>query len=55
MARDGYMRAPQVVWDGVGRRVLTLTWAAAFTKRIALDDWLLAVERVARAVESAKV
>ena len=27
MARDGYMRAPQVVWDGVGRRVLTLTWA----------------------------
>ena len=27
MARDGYMGAPQVVWDGVGRRVLTLTWA----------------------------
>jgi ubiquinone biosynthesis protein len=27
MARDGYMHAPQVVWDGVGRRVLTLTWA----------------------------
>jgi ubiquinone biosynthesis protein len=27
MARDGYMRAPEVVWDGVGKRVLTLTWA----------------------------
>jgi ubiquinone biosynthesis protein len=23
----GYMRAPQVVWQGVGKRVLTLTWA----------------------------
>ena len=27
MARDGYMRAPEVIWEGVGRRVLTLTWA----------------------------
>ena len=27
MERDGYMRAPQVVWEGVGKRVLTLTWA----------------------------
>ena len=27
MARDGYMRAPAVVWDGVGKRVLTLEWA----------------------------
>jgi ubiquinone biosynthesis protein len=27
MALDGYMRAPEVVWDGVGKRVLTLTWA----------------------------
>jgi ubiquinone biosynthesis protein len=27
MARDGYMSAPKVVWDGVGRRVLTLEWA----------------------------
>jgi ubiquinone biosynthesis protein len=27
MDRDGYMHAPQVVWDGVGRRALTLTWA----------------------------
>jgi len=34
MARDGYMHAPQVVWDGVGRRVLTLTWAEG----LALSD-----------------
>jgi ubiquinone biosynthesis protein len=27
MARDGYMQAPEVVWDGVGKRVLTLAWA----------------------------
>jgi ubiquinone biosynthesis protein len=27
MERDGYMRAPQVVWEGVGKRVLTLIWA----------------------------
>ena len=27
MARDGYMHAPEVVWAGVGKRVLTLTWA----------------------------
>lgn len=27
MSRDDHMRAPEVVWDGVGRRVLTLTWA----------------------------
>jgi ubiquinone biosynthesis protein len=27
MAVDSYMRAPDVVWDGVGKRVLTLTWA----------------------------
>ncbi|HEX4097534.1 MAG TPA: 2-polyprenylphenol 6-hydroxylase [Caulobacteraceae bacterium] len=27
MARDGYMYAPEVVWSGVGKRVLTLTWA----------------------------
>jgi ubiquinone biosynthesis protein len=28
MDRDGYMRAPKVCWDGVGKRVLTLEWAA---------------------------
>jgi ubiquinone biosynthesis protein len=27
MARDCYMRAPAVIWDGVGRRALTLEWA----------------------------
>ena len=27
MARDAYMRAPAVVWDGVAKRVLTLEWA----------------------------
>ena len=27
MAYDGYMRAPQVVWEGVAKRVLTLEWA----------------------------
>jgi len=27
MAKDGYMTAPKVIWDGVGKRVLTLEWA----------------------------
>lgn len=27
MARDNFMTCPKVVWDGVGRRVLTLEWA----------------------------
>jgi ubiquinone biosynthesis protein len=27
MAEDGYMAAPVVVWDGVGKRVLTMEWA----------------------------
>lgn len=27
MARDSFMTCPKVVWDGVGRRVLTLEWA----------------------------
>jgi ubiquinone biosynthesis protein len=27
MAEDGHMSAPPVVWDGVGKRVLTLEWA----------------------------
>jgi ubiquinone biosynthesis protein len=27
MAEDGYMRAPKVVWEGVGKRVLTMEWA----------------------------
>jgi ubiquinone biosynthesis protein len=34
MARDPYMRAPEVIWDGVGKRVLTLAWAEG----VALSD-----------------
>jgi ubiquinone biosynthesis protein len=26
-AQDGYMRCPPVIWEGVGKRVLTLGWA----------------------------
>jgi ubiquinone biosynthesis protein len=28
MAKDGYMATPKVVWSGVGKRVLTMEWAA---------------------------
>jgi ubiquinone biosynthesis protein len=27
MTKDGYMAAPQIVWEGVGKRVLTMEWA----------------------------
>jgi ubiquinone biosynthesis protein len=27
MAKDGFMRAPPVIWSGVGKRALTLAWA----------------------------
>ena len=27
MAKDGYMAVPPIVWDGVGKRVLTMEWA----------------------------
>jgi ubiquinone biosynthesis protein len=27
MAKDGYMSAPAVIWEGVGKQVLTLEWA----------------------------
>ncbi|WP_394761115.1 2-polyprenylphenol 6-hydroxylase [Phenylobacterium sp.] len=27
MALDGHMTAPRIVWDGVGKRVLTMEWA----------------------------
>jgi ubiquinone biosynthesis protein len=30
MAKDGFMSAPAVVWAGVGKRVLTLEWAAGW-------------------------
>jgi ubiquinone biosynthesis protein len=37
---DSYMRAPAVVWEGVGKRVLTLTWAegTALSDPAALDQ-----------------
>ena len=40
MALDPYMRAPQVIWDGVGKRVLTLAWAEgmALSDPAALDQ-----------------
>lgn len=40
MARDGYMRAPKVVWDGVAKRVLTQEWAQgmALTDPASLDQ-----------------
>ena len=40
MAVDSYMRAPDVVWDGVGKRVLTLGWAPgmALSDPAALDQ-----------------
>ena len=40
MARDGYMQAPEVVWAGVGKRVLTLTWAegVSLSEPAALDQ-----------------
>ena len=34
MAKDGYMRAPPVIWSGVGKRALTLAWADG----VALSD-----------------
>ena len=34
MAKDGFMRAPPVVWQGVGKRALTLEWAEG----VALSD-----------------
>jgi ubiquinone biosynthesis protein len=27
MAKDGYMQAPEIFWEGVGKRVLTSAWA----------------------------
>jgi ubiquinone biosynthesis protein len=40
MARDGYMAAPRIVWDGVARRVLTQEWAGGrpLSDPAALDD-----------------
>jgi ubiquinone biosynthesis protein len=40
MAMDAYMRAPPVIWEGVGKRVLTLGWAEgmALSDPAALDQ-----------------
>ncbi|HEY5007398.1 MAG TPA: 2-polyprenylphenol 6-hydroxylase [Caulobacteraceae bacterium] len=40
MTQDGFMRAPPVVWAGVGKRVLTLDWAdgMALTDPASLDQ-----------------
>ena len=40
MAKDGYMSAPKVLWEGVGKRVLTMTWAEgmALSDDAALDQ-----------------
>jgi ubiquinone biosynthesis protein len=40
MARDSYMTAPKVVWNGVGKRTLTLEWAqgVALSEQAALDQ-----------------
>ena len=39
MAKDGYMSAPKVVWEGVGKKVLTQEWAqgAPLSDPAALD------------------
>jgi len=34
MDNDGYIQAPKVVWEGVGKRILTLEWASG----LALSD-----------------
>jgi ubiquinone biosynthesis protein len=53
MARDPYMRAPEVIWDGVGKRCLTLAWAegmplsdAAALEQPGLDRPALAVNLI---------
>ncbi|HEV2363091.1 MAG TPA: 2-polyprenylphenol 6-hydroxylase [Caulobacteraceae bacterium] len=47
MAQDGYMSAPKVVWEGVGRRVLTLEWAVG--RRLSDPDALDGLDRAALA------
>ncbi len=52
MAADGWMSAPAVVWEAVGRRVLTLTWAdgAPLSDPETLDDPALDRRALALAV-----
>jgi ubiquinone biosynthesis protein len=49
MNRDGFMTAPRVVWEGVGRRVLTLEWAHG----VALSDPASLVQPGVNRVETA--
>jgi ubiquinone biosynthesis protein len=51
MNRDGYMTAPAVVWEGVGKRTLTLEWVsgAALSDPASLD--LPGLDRPATAVK----
>jgi ubiquinone biosynthesis protein len=49
MNRDGFMTAPRVVWEGVGRRVLTLEWAHG----VALSDPQSLVQPGVNRVETA--
>jgi ubiquinone biosynthesis protein len=52
MARDPYMRAPKVIWEGVGKRVLTLEWAEgmALSDPAALDQLGMARPALATAL-----
>ena len=49
MNRDGFMTAPRVVWEGVGKRVLTIEWAHGMP----LSDPLSLVQPGVNRVETA--
>ena len=50
MAADGYMTAPAVVWEGVGKRVLTLEWVEGTPLSDPAALFLPGVDRKALAV-----
>jgi ubiquinone biosynthesis protein len=52
MKADPYMRAPDVIWDGVGKRFLTLSWATgmSLSDDAALDQLGLDRKALAEAV-----
>ena len=50
MAADGYMTAPAVVWEGVGKRVLTLEWVEGTPLSDPAALFLPGVDRQALAV-----
>jgi len=49
MARDGYMTAPRVVWEGVGKRVFTMEWAEGLPLSDAATLDAPGIDRVATA------